>query len=155
MRYSFSILLVITLFIGCKKDKFTTAPQISYKKITPNVYRTNQQIFSKIIIGITDAEGDIGFKLGTDTCKFYIKNLLTGVLDSSLFLPDIAQIQSKKFEAEVEIELNPRYSPLLLVGTNRPRPRTDTLFYEIYTKDFAKNKSNVIKTTDPLFIITP
>ena len=49
MRYSFSILLVITLFIGCKKDKFTTAPQISYKKITPNVYRTNQQIFSKII----------------------------------------------------------------------------------------------------------
>jgi hypothetical protein len=155
MRFTFSIILLAAIFIGCKKDKFTTAPQISYKKISPNVYQSGIQSLPKIIIGITDAEGDIGFNDGTDTCKFYIKNLLTGKLDSSLFLPDLTRIQSKKFEAEVEIELDESYSPLLLQGSNRPRPKTDTVFYEIYTRDFAKNKSNVIKTGDPLFIKTP
>ncbi len=156
MRYTFSIILLAAIFISCKKDKYTTAPQLTYKGVTPNTYRKNFPIqnFPIITLNITDAEGDIGFINGSDTSKLFIKNLVTGIIDSSLFLPNISSISTKKFEANIEIVINGTPSALT-AGTSRPSPKTDTLYYEIYTKDFAKNKSNIVKTTDPVFIITP
>jgi len=43
----------------------------------------------------------------------------------------------------------------LLASSNQPnRPYTDTLFFEIFVRDFARNKSNVI-TTEPLYYLSP
>ena len=36
MRYTLLFTIVILAFSACKKEKFTTAPQISYKSISPN-----------------------------------------------------------------------------------------------------------------------
>ena len=151
MRYLFILSFICLLMAGCKKDKFTTAPQISYKSINPNVVdiSLSNQVMPVLTIKVTDAEGDLGL-IGKDTSKIFIKNLLTGNVDSTLTLPDLSGATLKNFQGEIEITLDTR---LLLEGSARPRPKTDTLYYEVYIKDFAKNKSNVIKTTDPVYLI--
>jgi hypothetical protein len=155
MRYTLLIIAVCLLFTACKKDKFTTAPQISFKSVNPNAFSLNLPITGQALpvltIGVTDAEGDLGFKDGKDTTMLYIKNLLTGKTDSSLYLPDIATAAIKDFQGDIQITLS---TSILLEGSTRPSPKTDTLYYEIYIKDFAKNKSNVIKTADPVFAIS-
>lgn len=155
MRYTLLILSACLLFAACKKDKFTTTPQISFKSVNPNAFSLNLPITGQVLpvmtIGVTDAEGDLGFKDGKDTAKLYIKNLLTGKVDSSLHMPDILTGAVKDFQGDIQITLS---TSILLEGSTRPSPKTDTLYYEIYIKDFAKNKSNVIKTTDPVFAIS-
>ncbi len=153
MRYSFLFTMVILFFAACKKDKYTTNPQISYKSINPNAvdFSSTSQVMPVLKLEFTDAEGDLGFR-GTDTSKIFIKNLLTGETDSTLFFPDLFAATSKNFKGDLEISLDTR---LILEGTTRPRPKIDTAYYEIYIQDFAKNKSNVIKTTDPVFLIFP
>lgn len=154
MRYSLLLAIVIFLFTACNKDKFTTAPQITYKSIEPDYYFTNiasGQVMPVLTLEFTDSEGDLGFN-GTDTSKIFIKNLLTGKIDSSLKLPDLSAVSGKNFKGEIEISLN---TNIILEGSLRPRPKTDTLYYEVYIQDFAKNKSNVITTQRPVFAISP
>lgn len=153
MRYTLILTIAILVFTACKKDKFTTAPQISYKSLEPNAVFTNLpfQTLPVLTIDVTDAEGDLGLK-GTDTSRIFIKNLLTGKIDSSRILPNISTSAGRNFKGDVSITLS---GGVLLEGTTRPSPKTDTVFYEIYIKDFAKNKSNTVKTNAPVFIITP
>ena len=151
MRYTFLFTIAILFFTACKKDKYTTAPQISYRSINPNIVLTNipfGQPMPVLTLNITDAEGDLGLT-DTDTSKIFIKNLVTGKIDSTLLFPDLSGGTSKKFKADIEITLN---TAIILEGTTRPSPKIDTLFYEVYIKDFAKNMSNIIRTTDPVFI---
>lgn len=153
MRYTLLFTIAILFFTACKKDKFTTAPQISYKSLDPNAVYNNLpvQTLPVLTIDVTDAEGDLGLT-AKDTARIFIKNLLTGKTDSSMTLPNLSTSAGRNFKGDVSITIR---GGILLEGTTRPRPKTDTLFYEIYIKDFAKNKSNTIKTNDPLFIITP
>lgn len=150
MRYSFLFAIAILFLTACNKDKYTTAPQIKFKGVDPNAIDMSNPIAPDpaIILEVTDAEGDIGFR-GSDTAKIYVTNLFTGYIDSTILFPDISAIAKKDFKADVEIKIG----GLLLEGTNRPRPVVDTAYYEIYIKDFAKNKSNVIRTEDPIYLI--
>ena len=66
-------------------------------------------------------------------------------------LPDLSTVAGKNFQANIEITLR---SSIILEGSSRPSPKTDTIYYEVYMKDFAKNKSNVIRTNDPVFVIS-
>lgn len=147
------ILLFFSLFaVSCGKEKFTSVPQIKFKSVKPD------RVGSNIIIGdpnipvftieVTDSEGDLGFKTGKDTSYIYIKNLLINRVDS-FFLPDIQAYATKNFQGDILINAFD-----ILRGSTRPRPKVDTLRYEIYIVDFAKNKSNVI-TTDPLYYVSP
>ena len=155
MRYTFLPAVVFLLFVSCNKDKFTTAPQITYKSLKPNVLSLNLPLTGQEIpiltLQVTDAQGDIGFRDGRDTAKLFIKNLLTNKTDSTLMLPDLSTVAGKNFQANIEITLR---SPIILEGSSRPSPKTDTIYYEVYMKDFAKNKSNVIRTNDPVFVIS-
>lgn len=155
MRYTLLIAVVFLLFVGCNKDKFTTAPQITYKSLKPNVLSLNLPLTGQEIpvltLQVTDAQGDIGFRDGKDTAKLFIKNLLTNKTDSTLRLPDLSTVAGKNFQANIEITLR---TSILLEGSSRPGPKTDTIYYEVYMKDFAKNKSNVIRTNAPVFLIS-
>lgn len=153
MRYSLVLTMAILLFTACKKDKFTSEPQISYKSINPNAALSNIscnfQNIPVLTFHITDAEGDLGYIIGKDTSYVFIKNLLTNRLDS-VKLPDIHTAAVKNFSADIDINLCS-----FLAASNRPRPKTDTLYFEVYVKDFAKNKSNTIRTNDPVYFISP
>jgi len=153
MRNSLVILILSLIAVSCGKDKFTSAPQISYKSVSPDRVRSGVVIGSpgipEITLNITDAEGDLGFKTGSDTSYIYIKNLLINRLDSFV-LPDLQSVASKNFQADIRINTFD-----ILRGSARPRPKVDTLYYEIYVVDFAKNKSNVITTGDPIYFEFP
>ena len=49
--------------------------------------------------------------------------------------PNLSRAAGKNFKGDVSINIS---GGILLEGTTRPSPKTDTLFYEIYIKDFAK-----------------
>ena len=152
MRTTFLILAVGLVFCSCNKDKFTTAPQISYKSIKPNVFSANIPIGGQelpvLTFHITDAEGDLGVT-AKDSAFVYVTNLLTNTSDSFLF-PNISSISKSNFDADVSVSIG---TGNLLRGSTRPRPKTDTVFYSMYVKDFAKNKSNIITAGDPLYYV--
>ena len=150
MRNTLVIFIISLLAVSCSKDKYTSAPQIIFKSDSPERVSSGVTLGSPeipvITISITDSEGDLGFKTGTDTSYIYIKNLLINRLDSFV-LPDIQSVTTKNFQADIRINVFD-----VLRGSTRPRPKVDTLRYEIYVVDFAKNKSNKV-TTAPIYYV--
>ena len=148
MKNLATLLVCIVLLASCNKDKFTTEPQIEFQSVKPqNIsYLDFGAPAPKITISITDKEGDLGLVVGTDTAWIYMKNNLTGDFDSLPF-PDIKQAAGKEFKADVTFST-------ATVLKCKPRPggveHVDSLYFDIYVKDFAKNKSNTITTTDPV-----
>lgn len=146
MRYIILIAAAVIFFAGCKKDKFNTVPAITFKEFKPDFYNnsTPDELLPVLTIHVTDAEGDLGYIDGSDTSYIYIKNLRTSREDSAV-LPNIKPIATKSFEADISLFMK-QY-----LGTTRST--RDTIFFEVYVKDFAKNKSNVIKTDKPVYFI--
>ena len=146
MRYSLLFAIAILFFTACKKDKYTTAPQITFKSFKP-AEGSNYSLVGDppiMILEVTDAEGDLGNISSTEQSKIYLKNTLTGKLDSMVF-PDLRAISTSNFKANIEVGLfsvmgGRPTTPAL------PRPYQDILHFEVYVTDFAKNKSNVILT---------
>lgn len=150
MRFTLVFAITVLLFTACNKDKFTTAPQISFKSYNPDQGSnySNNSNEPVMVLEITDAEGDLGFIAGKDTAKIYIKNLLTNKQDSMIF-PDLSAAGKSNFKAEIQLGLLN-----VMGGRNLPvnqRPYVDTLFFEVYVTDFAKNKSNVLVTDKPFY----
>lgn len=150
MRNSILLLFVFIVFASCKKDKFTTAPQLKFVSVQPSFTTDNLgSTVPTLTFEITDQEGDIGFRNGLDTSFIYMKNNLTGNFDSLAF-PDLETAGKSSFQAEVTISLGK-------VLKCKPQPggieHTDTLFFDIYVTDFAKNKSNVMTSGDPVLFL--
>ena len=153
MRNTILIAVLSLIIISCSKDKFKVEPQIKFKSIKPNtasssITRDNLNI-PVLTVSVTDGNGDLGYIAGKDTSYIFIKNLTTNRQDSFV-LPNLSSVAGKNFEADIAVTLFN-----VLGGSSRPRPKTDTLFFEVYVRDFAKNKSNVIVSNDPLFYFTP
>jgi hypothetical protein len=151
MKYSIAIFILSLAIFSCKKDKFTTAPQIKFVRLSPNFAQSDITSLDpnapKLTIEVTDAEGDLGGQDVTDSSMIYLKNLKSNNIDSFRF-PDLTRAQQNNFKAEITVSL---FNALDCVTPGPRRPRTDTVFYEIYVRDAKKNKSNVITSTDPLF----
>lgn len=149
MRYTLGFTIVILSLTACKKDKFTTAPQIKFEKLSHNAVDLGINSATPIItISVTDAEGDLGIT-STDTAFIYMKNLLTNTFDSLAF-PVIQNIAKSNFKANVEVTIDKVLKCKSLPGAPPPL-HTDILYFEFYIKDFAKNKSNVITTPEPVY----
>lgn len=149
MRYFIACALFAFVFSSCKKDNYTTAPQIAYISVNPNYVdgRVTNTPDARVNFEIRDGEGDIGLNAGKDTSFIYMRNLLTNDEDSLRLFPDLTTVTTKNFKAVISASLGK-------VTKCKPRPgggyHTDTLYFEIYVRDFKRNKSNVIKTTDPV-----
>ncbi len=149
MRIIFAVLLTVFIFSGCKKDKFTTVPQLKFKSVSPDTWKRGTLITSPdipvLILHVTDAEGDLGFVSGKDTSFVYIKNLRTNKSDS-MRLPDITKSTSKNFQGDIEINM------FNFVDVPN-QSKKDTIYFDVYIKDFAKNQSNTVRTDKPIYWI--
>ena len=148
------LILSLVVFASCSKDKFTNEPQLEFKRFDRDqwvgpIFTTQEP--PHMIVEVTDGDGDLGFIAGQDTAFVYLKNLLNGDTDSLAF-PNLASAAKKNFKADIEISI-----ASVMTGRpgNPPRPYSDTLYFEVYVKDFAKNKSNVVLTSEPFYLITP
>ncbi|RYY50898.1 MAG: hypothetical protein EOO06_02260 [Chitinophagaceae bacterium] len=155
MKNIIAIVCLVLLLTACKKDKFTTAPQISFVDLKPNfapIGLTNIQesLIPKLVFKITDAEGDFGNNDAGDSSWIYVKHLFTQETDSLRF-PDLQRAPKNNFDAEVTVSM----FTFIECAAGQPRPGVDTVFYEVYVKDAKGNKSNVIKTGKPLLTECP
>jgi hypothetical protein len=146
MRITLILPGLLLLLVACNKDKFTTAPQISLVKLSPNyaasdLPSSSDQLAPAITLKVTDAEGDLGNIPGREPSKIFVKNLSSQNIDSFDF-PSLGSAAGKNFSAEVTVNL---YNCLDCVD-GRVRPYLDTTYYEIYINDFERNKSNTINT---------
>jgi hypothetical protein len=148
MRYTLLFTAAILFFTACKKDKYTTVPQIKFEKLSHNSIDLSPTSATPVVtLSITDAEGDLGFIDGTDTAFIYMKNLLTNTFDSVPF-PNLQTVAKNNFKADVDVTITKVIKCKSLPGLPL---HTDTLYFEFYVKDFAKNKSNVITTPQPVY----
>lgn len=145
MRLLLFSMAFIFLLVSCGKDKFTTAPQISLVKVSPNYAASDlpvqlRESAPKITLKVTDAEGDLGNVPGRDPSRIFIKNLSSQSVDSFPF-PSLGSSAGKNFSAEVIVNLYDCLDCSQVV-----RPYLDTTYYELYITDFEGNKSNTINT---------
>lgn len=153
MKFIPAFAFICLLFTGCKKGDFNTVPVISFKSIEPNVFQTDNVTplgHPMLTITLKDAEGDFGFQDGFDTSYVYVKNtFLIPALEDSFKFPPLSGIDRKNLDVDVSVDLK-----ALALGSGLPGPNVDTLYFEVYVKDFAKNKSNVVQA-GPLYLVTP
>src|SRR5215212_2732537 len=138
------LMVVLAMLAGCSKDKFTSVPQIKFVSVKPNPFvfgASTDNTIPRLTIHLTDSEGDFGFRAGKDTSYVYVKNITVPPFKSdSLKFPDLTNAKRANLDADVEVIIKQ-----LMVESSRPRPKIDTLYFEVYVRDFANNKSNVIQ----------
>jgi hypothetical protein len=159
MKYLIVFFCICLFAFSCKKSGESTAPKIKFKSITSEM-RSSQSSNIKpyLVIQVSDEEGDFGFNEGKDTSYIYIKNItaVPNFIDSFKFPAILAKLPSTTFKSyvDVEIDINGTGTGQKLASEIPNNNQTrDSLYYEVYVKDFAKNKSNVIKTETPLVFI--
>jgi hypothetical protein len=152
MRYILLLAVVVAGFSACKKDKFNTVPQIKFKSISPNTWLSTNLDPTQgpvLTINLTDAEGDFGFNDNKDTSYIYVKNITVSPFkQDSLKFPVLTGVKTKDLDVDLDINLR------AFLASSSGTPHTDTLKFEVYVKDFAKNKSNVI-IAEPVYYVVP
>jgi hypothetical protein len=160
MRYLVISFLVVVVLISCKKSDGNSAPKIKFKSIL-ETYASNIPITGQplpiLTIQVSDDDGDLGFNDGIDTSYIYIKNVTVTPfrIDSFKFPKELSTLPKTSFRSYVDVDIDISKSSAPLIYKPTGNNRRDSLYYEIYIKDFKKNKSNVIKTDKPLVYITP
>lgn len=153
MKYLLAIIGISLLALGCNKGDFNTVPVITFKSIEPNAFQTDNVTplgHPMLTITLKDAEGDFGFNDGFDTSYVYVKNMFFNpALEDSFKFPTLSGIDRKNLSVDVSVDLK-----ALALGSGLPGPNVDTIYFEVYVKDFAKNKSNVVQA-GPLYLVTP
>ncbi len=150
MRNILSATFLLLAFTACKKDNFSTEPQIQFKSVNPNAVTTQSgSVIPEITFSITDQDGDIGPKPGIDTAYIYMVNNLTGKSDSLPF-PNLEAAGKARFKADVSVSI-------ATVLECKPIPggaeHVDTLYFDVYVRDFERNKSNVMTTGAPVYFL--
>jgi hypothetical protein len=156
MRAKISILIgTVICLAACKKDEYSTAPQLTFKKVSSTVINPGDDLI--FTIGYTDREGDI-----QDT--LYIqKNVLNCSKGSISFndgarpIPgDVPQVKDSKGDIEVRYSRlpsaqyenlgDPQCTGVGGVGVN------DSCVYSFYLKDKAGHISDTVSS--PIIVIT-
>jgi hypothetical protein len=153
MRYYIILLGIILIVASCKKDQFNTVPKISFLSLSPSSWQSTSTAINGpwLKFQLNDKEGDFGFQ-DTSISYVYVKRFSTGLstVDSFSFpFPNLPIADKSNLDVEVTIDLNFALPPRAM------RPRVDTIFYEFYVKDFAGNKSNVLRNPEPFLYVTP
>lgn len=157
MRMLIGLLCLAFTIYSCEKGGSESAPKLEFSDLQPNylsraflesLNQTTKNNASKLTLKLEDRDGDLGFLPGKDTSMIYLTyytdNGDTSQLDS-LDLPDLRVISGKSLKADLVINL---YRTLVLseICSNPGQDSLVSLFYQVYVKDFAGNKSNVIDT---------
>ncbi|MBC8265574.1 MAG: hypothetical protein H8E84_01275 [Flavobacteriales bacterium] len=142
MRYLYYILISIILFSCKKEDVISDIPQIEFVSITP---ATAQEYIDEIniIISYSDANGDLG-ENNPDVFNLFVKDNRNNI-EYKFRIPELTPTGSDiAIEGNFNITIN---------GTGITNSSSsESVTYDIYVKDRASHKSNII-TSIPITII--
>jgi len=139
MRNTILFSIFILLLVSCKKDKFTTVPQLKYESVNTKELRRGQDL--RFTLSFTDAEGDL-------TDKIIYRKVVRGCVNSN-FVDSSNSIPSfpagKNQAGEIIVTL--RYIDV----SPQCAPKNDTATFKFVLKDQAQNRSDTA-TSDPIII---
>jgi hypothetical protein len=147
MRVIYAILVLLLFAVACKKDKFTTKPQLKIKRVnSTEIFGSQNLVFT---IQLTDKEADFSSYFGVSTkspgCP------ASDFTDSTLFkIPD-EFINSKQDEGEIVLTLSKAQRHSNLCPGTGGTFKTDTTTFKFWTKDLAGNVSDTV-WSDPIII---
>ncbi|HEY0432248.1 MAG TPA: hypothetical protein VGC95_00160 [Chitinophagaceae bacterium] len=144
---SIFVAMVLVLMIGCKKDNFTTKPQLKIKSVNATEIGGDQTL--QFVIRLTDKEGDFSSYFGISTTTPNCPG--SDFTDTTLFqIPD-QFLNSKNKDGDIYLDLakSQRHSNLC-VGPGSTF-LTDTTVFRFWTKDKAGNLSDTV-TSEPIII---
>ncbi len=144
--YFTALFAAIILLAACKKDKFTTKPQLKFIDVNLTTVAFNQQLIFNI--EVTDAEGDI-----SDTLYFSreIKNFPNLTQKIPYKIP-AGFDTTKNFKANLNICFtNGSIGTCPTLSARSPQTQ-DTTTFKFWMKDKAKNYSDTITVPSQIII---
>lgn len=138
MRNTIVIALFALIFIGCKKEKFTTKPQLTFKSINTKVLDRGQIII--FTLGYTDLEGDLQDSIYVE--KIEPTCTQSGFI-SKYIIPNFPSTKNAEGDIQVSFGYNVDNYPLI----KAPQcSRNDTCYFRFALKDKAQNVSDTVKS---------
>jgi len=149
MRNTIIIALISLVVISCGKDKFTTKPQLTFKKVNNDVFGTGQ--IMEFTLGFTDSEGDFPGKV-------YIQRVTPGCAADTSFkvIYDMPEFPtSSNFEGDLKIIYNlgsnDGQTPIMLLPPEECGD-TSSCYLRFAIEDKAGNKSDTINSSTIILI---
>jgi hypothetical protein len=143
------ILFAIALgFYACKKDTYTTKPQISIKSVSRTTLNPGDVIVFQI--NFTDAEGDIQDTLWVQKVSRTCPTTAGAQFTSKNKVPEFTPISNLKGILEIGYAYNSNaggYSPIS--GCSN---KNDTTYFKFWLKDKANNISDTISSENIVLI---
>jgi hypothetical protein len=143
MKTKILILLAIpVMFYACKKDTYTSKPQLSIKSINSTVLKQGDLLYFQI--QFTDAEGDIQDTLWVQKVSRTCPTTFGVQFTSKNKVPDFTPTSNLKGILEIGYGYNaniPGSNTIAGCGT-----KNDTAYFRFWLKDKAKNVSDTIST---------
>ena len=138
MRYSilFSI-IILSIFSSCKKDKYTTKPQLKYESANKTVFRQGDVIVLKLTF--TDAEGDLQDSIYDEK---FVASCVNSSFGRKFKLPTFPTTKNQKGEITVTYGYNNNNNPNLQQILSPQCNRNDTCIFKFVLKDKVQNKSD-------------
>jgi hypothetical protein len=138
MRNTIVIALIAFIFIGCKKDRFTTKPQLKFESVNTQVLDRGQILSFKL--SYTDLEGDLQDSI-------YVEKVEPTCPQSGFSniyrLPNFPTTRNAEGEIQVSFGYNVNNYPLI----KAPQcGRNDTCYFRFVLKDKAQNLSDTVKS---------
>ena len=153
MRILVSFFFLSFFLLACKKNTVSTPPSISFTSITPNnwLYTNIATDGPQLNFHIKDKEGDIGYNVNTNTYSYvYVIN------DKDTFpfsFPNMAITNDKNMDLDITVNISSIINNSLRLNTPLFPPRTDTVQFRFFVKDFAGNVSDTMTSGNFYYII--
>lgn len=135
-------LMVFCFLISCKKNEYTSRPQLKYKKVNTKTLSRNQQLL--FTLEVTDLEGDLQDSIWVQEV---VRNCSSGGGTTKYKMPDFAA--TKDLKGTIEI--------CYAYGVNLGCPpikepacptRNDSATFKFWIKDLAKNVSDTVSSDE-------
>jgi hypothetical protein len=139
MRNTILIALVCFVFSGCKKDTYSSTPQLTYKSVNTNQLYPDQII--KFTLTVTDAEGDI-----IDTMYIQKVSLNCPGSDFSATYPVPTFPTSKNLKSDVLISFANGINTPPYITVASACSYNDTCYFRFMIKDQANHKSDTVRS---------
>jgi len=153
MRILVSFFLLSCLLIACKKNTVSTPPSIRFTSFSPdNWLYTNIAADGPLLnFHINDKEGDIGYNINNNAYSYiYVIN----EKDTFPFpFPNMAITNDKNMDLDVSVNISNIINNSLRLNTPVFPPRTDTIRFRFFVKDFAGNVSDTLDSGNFYYII--
>jgi hypothetical protein len=142
-----SIVVLLVVMVGCGKEKFTSSPQLTFRKAEN--YEVSRGGLIRMYLEVTDAEGDL-----TDT--LFIETTTTRCAQSnrklSYQIPPFNTSLNTKAELEISF-VNGQFVPGFVALPGPACGRPDTTTFKFWIKDQAQNVSDTVQTDKPIIIL--